>query len=251
MLMDLHPDLRWISDQPADGPVNMARDETILLSVSEGRAPATLRFYGWSPPTISLGYFQSYSDYVALPQPAGSLPVVRRLTGGGAILHDIELTYSLTLPLDHPLLSPCGANALYDVVHDAFARYLTSLGLRLTKGPHQSGGASHRGPFFCFERHSRYDLLVDGRKLMGSAQRRLRTAVLQHGSLILSSRFDQQRCATVAEYASFAVNDWFPQLVEGITRTPAGEPTQLSDGELEMAERLEAKYRNADWTCRR
>ncbi|HPD30097.1 MAG TPA: lipoate--protein ligase family protein [Phycisphaerae bacterium] len=249
--MALVGDWRWISDGPADGPVNMARDEAILLSVSEGGAPPTLRFYRWSPPTVSLGYFQSYSDYAALPPPAGGLPVVRRLTGGGAILHDLELTYSLVLPSNHPLLPACGAAGLYDVVHDAFARFLTNLGVSVIKGPSASGGASHRGPFFCFDRHNRFDLLTDGRKIMGSAQRRLRTAILQHGSLILDNRFQQQCCASVAEYAPVVINTWLPRLVEEITRAPAGKPAKLSNGELETAERLVFKYRDEQWTRRR
>ncbi|MGQ9649395.1 MAG: lipoate--protein ligase family protein [Phycisphaerae bacterium] len=249
--MSLLSDWRWISDGPADGPVNMARDEAILLCVAEGSVPPTLRFYGWSQPTISLGYFQSYSDYSALPPPAGGLPVVRRLTGGGAILHDLELTYSLILPCGHPLLPACGASGLYDVVHDAFARFLTDVGISLTKGFTEPGGASHRGPFFCFERHGRFDLLTDGRKIMGSAQRRLRTAVLQHGSLILESRFKQQHCASVAEYAPLVINNWLPRLVEEITRAPAGRPAKLSAGESAMAERLVSKYRDEEWTRRR
>lgn len=249
--MALLSDWRWISDGPADGPVNMARDEAILLSVAEGSAPPTLRFYRWSQPTISLGYFQSYSDYAALPPPAGGLPVVRRLTGGGAILHDLELTYSLILPWGHPLLPPCGAGGLYAVVHDAFARFLTDLGISVIKGVPESKGGSHRGPFFCFERHGRFDLLTDGRKIMGSAQRRLRTAVLQHGSLILERRFKQQHSASVGEYAPLVINNWLPRLFEEITRAPAGKPATLSDGELAMAERLVSKYENEGWTRKR
>ena len=249
--MPLISDLRWISDEPADGPANMARDEAILLAVSEGRAPPTMRFYRWSQPTISLGYFQSYADFAALPHPAGGLPVVRRLTGGGAILHDLELTYSLMLPLNHPLLPACGAGALYDVVHDAFARFLTGLGIHVTKGAGTPGAASHRGPFFCFERHNRFDLLLGDRKLMGSAQRRLPTAVLQHGSLILGSRFEQQRCTSVAEHAPAVIDNGLPRLVEEITRAPAGRAAQLSKAELDMAERLVSKYQDAAWTRKR
>ena len=83
----------------------MARDEALLTLVGTSQSPPTVRLYQWNPPTISLGYFQHYGDYVSLPPPAGTLPVVRRLTGGGAILHDLELTYSLTLPTGHQLLA--------------------------------------------------------------------------------------------------------------------------------------------------
>jgi lipoyl(octanoyl) transferase len=249
--MLLPPPLRWIVDKPADGPSNMALDEAILTAVSTGQAPPTLRFYTWSPPTISLGYFQSYSDYVALPPPAGRLTVVRRLTGGGAILHDQELTYSLTLPLDHLLIMPCGPSGLYDSVHDAFSRSLQTVGIHAVRGPREPGGASHRGPFFCFERHCRYDLLVDGRKLMGSAQRRTRTAVLQHGSLILDSRFEQQACTCIARHGNLDLDLWIPRLVGEIVGGPPGKPGTLTDDELHLAKGFRAKYEDAAWTGRR
>ncbi len=84
--------IRVIQDGTLDGPTNMARDEALMTRVGRSESPPTLRLYQWDPPTISLGYFQSYADYESLPAPAGTLSVVRRLTGGGAILHDLELT---------------------------------------------------------------------------------------------------------------------------------------------------------------
>ena len=96
----------------------MARDEALMLRVGRSESPPTLRLYQWDPPTISLGYFQRYADYESLPPPGGLLPVVRRLTGGGAILHDLELTYSLALPINHPLVCD-GPNRLYELTHDA------------------------------------------------------------------------------------------------------------------------------------
>jgi lipoate-protein ligase A len=243
--------LRWMVEGPADGPCNMARDEAILLAVSAKDAPATLRFYRWSSPTISLGYFQSYSDYAALPPPAGSFPVVRRLTGGGAILHDIELTYSLTLPLGHPLLAACGPSGLYEAVHQAFARVLVQLGVPVTHPSGVPDSSSHRGPFFCFERHSRYDLLADGRKLMGSAQRRTRAAVLQHGSLILENQFDQQQSASVANYTKAEFGQWLPDVAVELMAGPPGDPGCFTAGELQLADQLHAKYVDPAWTRRR
>src|SRR5580765_2945407 len=87
---------RLFIDDPLDAVTNMARDESLLESVGRGESPPTLRLYQWSPAAISLGYFQDYAEFEALPAPAGTLAVVRRQTGGGAILHDLELTYSLT-----------------------------------------------------------------------------------------------------------------------------------------------------------
>ncbi len=243
--------MRRLIDPPTDGPTNMARDEAILQRVGDGQSPPTLRFYRWSPATISLGYFQPYAQFASLPPPAGDLAVVRRQTGGGAILHDIELTYSLALPLDHPLLRQAGPSRLYEHVHTVFAQLLTGLGIPVTRGPTGAGTRSHTGPFFCFQRHSRFDLLADGRKLMGSAQRRTTTAVLQHGSLILDSRFDQQSCATVAAYADFDIDARLPQLAGEIAHAPVSDPGTLDPAELELAARLRDKYAGQAWTARR
>ena len=100
--------IRVIHDPALDGPTNMARDEALLSRVGRGASVPTLRLYQWDPPTVSLGYFQKYAEYECLGPPAGGLPVVRRQTGGGAILHDLELTYSLTLPRrsSHPREGP-------------------------------------------------------------------------------------------------------------------------------------------------
>lgn len=246
------PRLRWLIDPPADGPTNMARDEAILQSVGLGVSPPTLRFYRWSPPTISLGYFQRYADYAALPPPAGDLAVVRRQTGGGAILHDLELTYALVLSLDHPWLNHAGSIALYEHVHSAFATILSDYGVPVTRPDSQApAGCSHGGPFFCFSAHSRFDLLVDGRKLMGSAQRRTATAVLQHGSLILKTRFDQQVCAAAAEYADIDILSCLPRLAEAVAGGPVGEPGRLSQEELQLADELRAKYGGPEWTRQR
>ena len=130
--------LRIIHDGAHDGPTNMARDEALLALVGEGKSPPTLRTYLWSPPTISLGYFQKYADYERLDPPAGELPVVRRQTGGGAILHDRELTYSITLPASHPLLAD-GPNTLSEVAHDALRE---CLGDRSSALPAGSGSMS-------------------------------------------------------------------------------------------------------------
>lgn len=220
--------MRLLVDPPLDGPTNMARDELLLDRVGTGSSPPTLRLYQWDPPTISLGYFQHYTDYERLPLPAGALSVVRRQTGGGAILHDLELTYSLTLPIEHPLISN-GANRLYELAHDAILACLATVDIDAARcGASDDSGAA-RGPFFCFERRHCYDLLIGKDKIAGSAQRRTRQAVLQHGSIVLANRFPQQPSAFVAtqdstpgarygpdDYSVPAAPDWFFQRVENL-----------------------------------
>lgn len=242
---------RWIVDGPEVGEVNMARDEALLEAVGAGTSPPTLRFYQWSPPTISLGYFQSWAEYESLPHPAGELAVVRRQTGGGAILHDRELTYALVMPNDHPFLNENSPNQLYHHVHGVTAEVLANLGIETAKGP-VGGRCSQRGPFFCFERHSCFDLLAGGRKIMGSAQRRNARAVLQHGSLILERRFDQQDCAAVADFvAAPTCVDIIQPLAAGILGQDHGEPGQWRPAERARATELVAKYTGDKWLHKR
>ena len=263
--------LRWITDASLDGPANMARDEALLTRVGAGQAPPTLRFYYWDPPTISLGYFQTYADYESLAPPAGRLAVVRRQTGGGAILHDRELTYSLALPLGHPLLrthpaalseiSGCGepptgnglpnAASLYRHVHSAAAELLACLGVPVTFGPNDPGHSAQRGPFFCFERHAGFDLLAEGRKIMGSAQRRTPAAILQHGSLMLDRRYDQQQCATLRDFTPALLNQHLRDLAAAIAAPCSLSPGQWAEEELALADRFRFKYAGRDWTCQR
>jgi len=230
----------------------MARDEAILTLVGKGESPPTIRFYRWNEPTISLGYFQEYADYERLAPPAGELAVVRRQTGGGAILHDLELTYSVALPLNHELVAGGRCNFLYEHVHAAFSAVLARHGVPIQRGCADKGdAASHRGPFFCFERHSCFDVLVEGRKLIGSAQRRTSGAVLQHGSLVLDCRFDQWTCATVRQYApDFNIDDHLPAIAAAISRGDV-QPGELSPAELALAHQLREKYAGPEWTRQR
>ena len=244
-------ELRLLSDPPLDGATNMARDEALMTLVGSAQSPPTLRLYQWDPPTISLGYFQHYADYESLSPPAGRLPVVRRLTGGGAILHDLELTYSLSLPVGHSLLAD-GPSRLYELAHDAVIEFLASLGLQTQRcGTSDDSGAA-RGPFFCFERRHRHDVLVGADKIAGSAQRRTRTAVLQHGSIVLANRYAQQPSAIVdrpfdesIRSARWAMVDTFAR-ISGVDCGPGG----WSGEEFTAAAALCDKYAGMPWTQR-
>lgn len=158
----------------------MAVDAALLESaLHEGTC--TLRCYQWAQPTLSLGYFQSADSLPAAPELA-NLPVVRRLSGGGAIVHHHELTYSCAIPPSHPLAAD--PFRLYTLVHHAFIEILRGLGvpaaLRGTARPEKST------EFLCFGRGDDFDVVVAGHKVLGSAQRRRKGAILQHGSLVLA-----------------------------------------------------------------
>lgn len=244
--------MRILIDNALDGPTNMARDEALLETVGRAESPPTLRFYQWNPATISLGYFQDYDEFESLPPPARELAVVRRQTGGGAILHDLELTYSLTVPVTHPFVAG-NASRMYEIVHDAASAILRDLGVPVERGPLHGGGCSQRGPFFCFERHGPIDLLARGRKIMGSAQRRTTQAVLQHGSLILDTRYPQQQCATVKEFAESDYESLARALTQRIAAAASVEviPGTFTESELARAAEIRPKYAGDEWTRQR
>lgn len=242
-------DFRLLIDSPADGITNMARDEALLLGVGEGTSPATLRFYKWDPPTISLGYFQKYSEYESLPPPAGELAVVRRTTGGGAILHDREWTYSLTLPISHPLLTDNAAR-LYELVHDALIDTLSLLGVRTQRCGFTDDSSAGRGPFFCFDRRHCLDVMLDGAKLAGSAQRRTQQAILQHGSIILSNRYEQHHVAAITEHIDLDDQTLLTPFIDALEQRldVKLEEGEWSENELARAEDLAVKYGGEQWT---
>ncbi len=239
--------LRVIHDPPQPGAVNMAADEALLHRVGSRESPPTLRFYQWDPPTISLGYFQKYADYEALPPPAGDLDVVRRLTGGGAILHDRELTYSLTLPHSHELLSG-GPNRLYESAHDAIIACLAEAGVEAWRGCQAADSGAAKGPFFCFARRHPLDVLIGPDKVAGSAQRRTRTTVLQHGSIILERGYDQQPAAQ-ARVAAVQLAESFASALGAATGRI--EVAHWTDDEYRSTDDLTSKYHGREWTRRR
>ncbi|MBL8145100.1 MAG: lipoate--protein ligase family protein, partial [Anaerolineae bacterium] len=173
---------RLLSDTPLTGARNMAVDEALLRSVGAGDAPPALRLYDWQPPTLSLGFGQALRDVDEGRLAERGWGLVRRLTGGRAILHVDELTYSITLPPGHPL-------ARGSVV-ESYQRISAALGAaaRALGAPVQAERAAGLGlgSAVCFETPSHYELTVNGRKLAGSAQARRNDGLLQHGSLPLA-----------------------------------------------------------------
>lgn len=248
--------MRLILDGPFDGVTNMARDEAMLMEVGRGNAPPTLRLYQWSTPTISLGYFQKYADYEALPPSIGGLPVVRRLTGGGAILHDLEVTYSLAIPTGHDLLKE-GANRLYELAHDAIIASFHDLNLTAARCGESDDSGAARGPFFCFERRHCYDVLLGKQKIAGSAQRRTRHAVLQHGSVVLPHRqppptginIDELRPAGDRARRLSALASLLAEKMQIVFQSEF-EACDMTSSESELASTLVEKYTSINWLQR-
>ena len=168
---------RLLIDAAAVGSANMAADEVLLESAEAGGA--SLRFYTWSEPTLSLGYFQSAATRLADPLVAG-LPFVRRMTGGDAIVHHHELTYALALPSAR---SWHGGESWMFRLHLMIVRAFANLGVALDLMSADPGGK----PLLCFQHPTPGDVLWQGRKVVGSAQRKRRGALLQHGSILLAT----------------------------------------------------------------
>jgi lipoate-protein ligase A len=187
---------RLLVTEPADGATNMAVDETLWRGRRAGTAPPTLRFYAWAPPTVSLGYGQALEDEVdqAVCRALG-VGLVRRPTGGSAIYHDgplREVTYSVAATNDD-LGVGVDLLASYRWIARALARGLRMLGapVEIVERRREYGPV----PAFCFARTGTYELELDGRKIVGSAQRRHGKSFLQHGSILLG--IDVPRVAAI------------------------------------------------------
>src|SRR3990172_5155621 len=169
-----------IEPRPNSGAWNMAVDEALLEAAIQ-RRECILRWYRWDQATLSLGYFQEQETVATNPHVA-RLPTVRRLSGGGAILHHHELTYSCVVPAFHPLAHPPGE--LYERVHSRLIAVLRRHGVTaILRG---SATENTDKPFLCFGRGDSRDVVCQGFKVVGSAQRRRQGAVLQHGSVLLA-----------------------------------------------------------------
>jgi lipoate-protein ligase A len=186
-----------------DGATNMAVDQAIMEAVGRGEAPPTLRFYAWEPACLSLGYAQ-HADEVDFDRLAAhGWDIVRRPTGGKAILHTDELTYSVTAPEAHPIMQG-GILESYRRISNALLQGLARLDLSAQITSQEEAGKAV-GPV-CFEVPSNYEVTSQGKKLIGSAQVRRKSTVLQHGTVPLFG--DVTRICDVLVYDDELVREW-------------------------------------------
>jgi len=177
-------DSKWrlIDSGPCEAFYNMALDEAIAIEVRRGSAPPTLRLYGWARPSLTLGCFQKVSDINSEFCRSQDIPVVRRPTGGRAILHGDELTYSFSAKTDKGPFS-YGLLDSYKRISMAFSLALKTIGvLSKPKKKMEKGKALNKSPL-CFQSSSYGEILVDNKKLAGSAQKRWSDGLLQQGSI--------------------------------------------------------------------
>ena len=230
----------------------MAVDE-VLLDAAAATGNASLRFYRWSEPTLSLGYFQNYADRESHAA-SRKCSAVRRASGGGAILHDRELTYSLAVPMAQRTAKT--ATALYDSVHGALIAALALWRVRAERCCNAPAREPGEQPFLCFQRRTQGDVVLDGVKICGSAQRRRGGAILQHGSLLLHASKAAPELPGLADVSGASFDEaellagWLAVLAERMNL--ALTPARLSADESGRATVLaQEKYRAEKWTRRR
>lgn len=276
---------RFLSSGRQHPAYNMAVDEAILTAHSEGKVPPTVRFYGWDPATLSIGYFQRAAEEINFEQlKQEGLGFVRRPTGGRAVLHDQELTYSIIVAENYPGI-PRSVTEAYRVLSEGLVLGFRKLGLDAEMVQLASEDDKRKyesmGSAACFDSPSWYELVVEGRKIAGSAQTRQKQVVLQHGSILLDMDVDQlfrvllfrserlqERPRQQFVHKAVAINDLCRDLGRAVVALPEVEDAfriglaeglgvelveeGLTDYEIALAEQLMAdKYANETWNLRR
>ncbi len=263
---------RLINTGVSDGAANLAIDEALMQSVAENRSPPTLRFYGWAPPCVSVGYSKSVRKEVDLDRcRERGYTWVRRPTGGRAILHIDELTYSVVAPQGE-------ARVAGDII-TSYRRLSLGLveGLRTLHGgvvqaDRMETGSGLEKSAACFDVPSHYEVTAYGRKLVGSAQVRRNGVVLQHGALPLEGDVSRlvdvlvlpepdrvalrgkllERAIALDEVVGRVVP--FDEVAEALTRgfgralNLGFTPGELTQFEREAAEGLMSRYTGDEWT---
>jgi lipoate-protein ligase A len=272
---------RFIDSHFQDPATNMAIDEAMLTLHSQGKVPPTVRFYGWNPATLSVGYFQRVEKEIHLEAVERyRLGFVRRPTGGRAVLHDQELTYSVVVSEAHPTI-PQSVTEAYRVISMGLLHSFKDLGLdayfSTPNTEKEKDALKQPRSAVCFDAPSWYELVVEGRKVAGSAQTRQKGVILQHGSILLDIDEDmlfdvfkfpnervKERMKSKFSTKAVAINQLRSDPVtleevkvafrEGFQK---GFDVQLEEGELtaeelELVEELvETKYGQDEWNYKK
>jgi len=228
----------FIDSENCTPSFNMACDEALLKWHSEGEIGPTIRFYGWNPPTLSIGYFQTVEKEINMEAVREQqLGFVRRPTGGRAVLHDKELTYSVIVSECHPKM-PNSVTEAYRVISEGILEGFKGLGLDAyfsipstsseleeLKSPRSS---------VCFDAPSWYELVVEGRKVAGSAQTRQKGVILQHGSILLD--IDEERLFSLFKYK----NDRIKERMQAAFKNKAVSINRLINNPVSIQQAKEA-----------
>lgn len=266
----------FINTGSHDPYYNMAMDEALLNFVSRGEIDPVVRFYTWNPATLSVGYFQRLKKEIDIDKvKEKGFGLVRRQTGGRGVLHDKELTYSVIVSEEHPNM-PSTVTEAYRVISEGLLEGFKLLGFEayfaIPRSKEEQEKLKQPRSAVCFDAPSWYELVVEGRKIAGSAQTRQKGVILQHGSLLqdvdvdeLFDMFtfkndrlkDKMKKAFVDK--AVAINDIADRHItieemekafeEGFKKGLNIEfkPLILSDKQMEEVKELEEKYRSDEW----
>ena len=259
---------------------NMAMDEALLNFVSRGEIDPVIRFYTWNPATLSIGYFQRLQKEIDIDKvKEKGYGLVRRQTGGRGVLHDKELTYSVIVPESHPNM-PSTVTEAYKIISQGLLEGFKNLGFEtyfaIPRSKEERDKLKQPRSSVCFDAPSWYELVVEGRKIAGSAQTRQKGVILQHGSILqdidIDDLFDmfkfknERLKAKVKEnfvQKAVAINDISNQhitLNEMENAFEAGfkkglnidfKPLELTEKQPEEVQELEDKYRSEAWMYRK
>ncbi|WP_160721633.1 lipoate--protein ligase family protein [Bacillus sp. USDA818B3_A] len=272
---------RFIDSGNGSPSFNMALDEALLDWHSQGKFPPVIRFYGWNPPTLSVGYFQKVEKEIDMDAvKEHQLGFVRRPTGGRGVLHEHELTYSVIVSEDHPEM-PKTVTEAYRVISEGILKGFHHLGLEayfaVPKTAEERDALKNPRSAVCFDAPSWYELVVEGRKVAGSAQTRQKGVILQHGSILLD--LDEEKLFSLFKYPNervkermkkafkdkaVAINEISPRRItleeakeafykgfgEGLNIEL--EPYQLTEEELAYVEKIaNERYESDEWNFKR
>jgi lipoate-protein ligase A len=243
------PYCRLLPFRTASGEWNMAADETLLEAAASGIA--SFRLYGWSQPTLSLGYFQANAASRAYPR-LRELAWVRRPSGGAALVHHLEVTYALALPAGTPW-QKLGEKWLHRM-HGIVSNALASFGA--TARACGESDEKKLGEVLCFLHHTPGDLLIDRFKVMGSAQRKQRGALMQHGSVLLAASPWTPHLPGIRELAGVQLpaESLSIAVVEQMAKHTNWQlvASEWTPREIERIDELAAsKYSQPAWNCKR
>ncbi|WP_309091557.1 biotin/lipoate A/B protein ligase family protein [Domibacillus sp.] len=260
---------------------NMAVDEALLDWHSKGLIPPIVRFYGWEPAALSIGYFQKAEKEVDFDAVRNyGLGFVRRPTGGRGVLHEHELTYSVIVSEEHPDM-PTGVTEAYRVISEGVLQGFRKLGLAaefaVPRTEEEKASLKNPRSSVCFDAPSWYELVVEGRKVAGSAQTRQKGVILQHGSILLD--LDEDKLFSLFHYPNDRVKERMKKAfgnkavainalrAEPVTLDEARvafkqgfeeglnidlEPLVLTDDQKRQIETIQRdRYENPDWNFRR
>lgn len=229
---------RLILDEPRDAALNMALDEVLVRAQSKEGAIPSLRFYQWRQPAVTVGYFEDVEKTSRLFQAEKNrLPVVRRLTGGGAVLHGSDMTFSLCLRLPSPFF-PADVKSSYLKINEAVRLGLKPKYPEIDYADCRTAGVSvslrQKKERVCFDSPSCYDLLIEGKKVLGASQRRIGPMMMHQSTLFLKDEAPE-----LARLIARGFRDlWKVEFME--------EP--LSGQELGLARNiLEERYKTKEW----